>query len=130
ARLMPAGPVTGGAGQAREYRRRGAGAGLGAWVVLAGGFTSISVSLALLLTGAVVAGTGSLPLLACAAAVLAAAAAGLTAAPHPARALRRFLGRHHDRRRGPGRLAAPLPLPSPPPPPATPAPPLPTSTPP
>ena len=108
ARLMPAGPVTGGAWQAREYRRRGAGAGLGAWVVLAGGFTSISVSLALLLAGAVVAGTGSLPLLACAAAVLAAAAAGLTAAPHPARALRRFLGRHHDRRRGPGRLAAAL----------------------
>jgi uncharacterized membrane protein YbhN (UPF0104 family) len=106
ARLMPAGPVTAGAWQAREYRRRGAGAGLGAWAVLAGGFTAISVSLALLLTGAAAAGTGGLPLLACAAVVLAAAVAGLTAAPHPARALSRFLGRHHDRWRGLDRLAA------------------------
>jgi putative heme transporter len=106
ARLMPAGPVTGGAWQVREYRRRGAGAGAGAWAVLAGGFTSISVTLALLLTGAAMAGTGGLPLVACAAAVLAAAAAGLTAAPRPARALSRFLGRHHDRWRTLGRLAA------------------------
>jgi hypothetical protein len=109
ARLMSAGPVTAGAWQAREYRRRGAGAGLGAWAVLAGGFTAISVSIALLLTGAAAAGTGGLPLLACAAAVLAAAVAGLTAAPHPARALSRFLGRHHDRWRGLDRLAAAVP---------------------
>jgi uncharacterized membrane protein YbhN (UPF0104 family) len=106
ARLMPAGPVTGAAWQAREYHRRGAGAGLGAWAVLAGGFTSILVSLALLLAGAAAAGTAGLPLLACAAAVLAAAVAGLTVAPHPARALSRLLGRHHDRWRGLDRLAA------------------------
>jgi uncharacterized membrane protein YbhN (UPF0104 family) len=106
ARLMPAGPVTGGAWQVREYRRRGVGAGLGVWAVLAGGFTSISVSLALLLTGAAVAGTGGLPLLTCAAAVLAAAAAGLTVAPWPARALSRFVGRHYHRWRAVARLAA------------------------
>jgi uncharacterized membrane protein YbhN (UPF0104 family) len=106
ARLMPAGPVTGGAWQVREYRRRGAGAGLGVWAVLAGGFTSISVSLALLLTGATVAGTGGLPLLACAAAVLATAAAGLTAASAPARALSLFLDRHHHRWRALAGLTA------------------------
>jgi uncharacterized membrane protein YbhN (UPF0104 family) len=96
-RVMPAGPVTGGAWQTREYRRRGTGAALGMWAVLAGGFTSMMVILALLLTGAVVAGTSALPLLACAAAVLATAAAGVITAPRRARALSRYLSRHHHR---------------------------------
>ena len=52
----PAGPVTGGAWQVREYRRRGAGTAPGVWAVLAGGFTSIAVISALLLAGAAVAG--------------------------------------------------------------------------
>ena len=52
ARVMPAGPVTGGAWQVREYRRRGAGTGLGVWAVLVGGVTSTVVPLALLLAGA------------------------------------------------------------------------------
>ena len=67
ARVMPAGPVTGGAWQVREYRRRGAGTGPGVWAVLAGGFTSTVVMVALLLAGAAAAGIGPLPLLACAA---------------------------------------------------------------
>jgi len=46
ARVMPAGPVAGGAWQVREYRRRGAGTGLGVWAVLAGGVTSTVVLLA------------------------------------------------------------------------------------
>ena len=96
-RVMPAGPVTAGAWQTREYRRRGTDAGLGMWAVLAGGFASMMVILALLLTGAVVAGTSALPLLACAAAVLATGAAGLIAAPRRARALSRYLSRHHHR---------------------------------
>ncbi len=95
ARVMPAGPVTGGAWQVREYRRRGAGAAAGVWAVLAGGFTSTMVSLALLLTGAAVAGTSALLLLAGAAAVLAAGMAALTAAPRRARGLSRYLSRHH-----------------------------------
>lgn len=37
AKVMPAGPVAGGAWQVREYRRRGAGTGPGVWAVLAGG---------------------------------------------------------------------------------------------
>jgi hypothetical protein len=44
----------------REYRRSGTKDGLGMWAVLAGGFTSMMVILALLLTGAVVAGTSAL----------------------------------------------------------------------
>ena len=76
ARVMLAGPVTGGAWQVREYRRRGAGTAPGVWAVLAGGFISIVVISALLLAGAAVAGAGRLPLLACAAGALAAAMAG------------------------------------------------------
>jgi uncharacterized membrane protein YbhN (UPF0104 family) len=104
-RVMPAGPVTAGAWQTREYRRRGTGAGLGMWAVLAGGFASMMVVLALLLTGAVVAGTGALPLLACAAAVLATGAAGLIAGPRRARALSRYLSRHHHRSAAVARFA-------------------------
>src|SRR5262249_56144945 len=43
ARLMPAGPVTGGAWQAREDRRPRAGAGLGAWGGPGGGVNRITV---------------------------------------------------------------------------------------
>ncbi len=106
ARVMPTGPVTGGAWQIREYRRRGAGTGLGVWAVLAGGFTSTVVMLALLLAGAAVAGIGSLPLLAGAAGMLAAAAAGLTAAARHAHTLSRWRSRRHHRSPTIARLAA------------------------
>ena len=106
ARVMPAGPVTGGAWQVREYRRRGAGTALGVWVVLAGGFTSMVVISALLLAGAAVAGTGGLPLLACAAGALAAGAAGLCAAARRGGALSRWLSRRHHRSPAIARLAA------------------------
>jgi len=106
ARVMPAGPVTGGAWQVREYRRRGAGTGAGTWAVLAGGFTTMVVILALLLAGAAIAGTSTLLLLTCAVAVLAAGAAGLTAAPRSALAVSRRLSRHPRRSPTIARLAA------------------------
>ena len=106
ARVMPAGPVTGGAWQVREYRRRGAGTGPGVWAVLAGGVTTTVVLLALLLAGAAAAGIGPIPLLACAAGLLAAGAAGLFAAARRARALARWLGRRPRRSRTIGGLAA------------------------
>ncbi len=98
ARVMPAGPVAGGAWQAAEYRRRGAGAAGGLWAVLAGGLTSTVAVSGLLLAGAAVAGTGSLALLAGAAGVLAADTAGLTAAAHHAGTLSRWLSRPHRSR--------------------------------
>jgi uncharacterized membrane protein YbhN (UPF0104 family) len=107
ARVMPAGPVAGGAWQVREYRRRGAGAAAGVWAVLAGGFTSIVAALGLLSAGAAVAGTSSLPLLACTGAALAACVAGL-AAPRRAHALSRWLARYHRRSPTIARLAAAL----------------------
>ena len=112
ARMMPAGPVTGGAWQVREYHRRGAGTGPGMWAVLAGGFTSTVVIVALLLAGAAAAGLGPIPLLACAAGlsrrrgpgwaagVLACTAAGLLAAAGNA-------GRLFQAGRAPGPLAGP-----------------------
>jgi len=106
ARVMPAGPVTGGAWQVREYRRRGAGTGPAVWAVLAGGVTSTVVTLALLLAGAAAAGIAPIPLLACAAGLLAAGAAGLFAAPRRARALGRWLGRRPRRSRTIAGLAA------------------------
>ena len=106
ARVMPAGPVTGGAWQVREYRRRGAGTGPGVWAVLAGGVASTVVLLALLLAGAAAAGIGSLPLLAYAAVVLAAGTAGLLAAARRAQSLGRWLSRRHRRSRAIVRLAA------------------------
>ena len=106
ARVMPAGPVTGGAWQVREYRRRGAGTGPGVWAVLAGGVASTVVLLALLLAGAAVAGIGSLPLLACAAVVLAVGTAGLFAAARRAQSLGRWLSRRHRRSRAIVWLAA------------------------
>jgi putative heme transporter len=105
ARVMPAGPVTGGAWQMREYRRRGAGAAAAVWAVLAGGFTSTMVVLASLLAGAAVAHPGRLPLLGCAAIVLAAGMAGLTAALRHARPLSHWLKRHHRRSPTIARLA-------------------------
>jgi len=105
ARVMPAGLVTGGAWQIREYRRRGTGAATGAWAVLAGGFTSMVVILALLLAGAAIAGASALFLLGCAAAVPAAGAAVLTMAPRRANALSRRLS-HHRRSAAITRLAA------------------------
>jgi hypothetical protein len=108
ARVMPAGPVAGGAWQAAEYRRRGAGATAGLWSVLAGGLTSTVALSGLLLAGAAVAGTDCLPLLACAAGVLAAGTAGLTAAAHHAGALSRWLTRRHHRSRRIAPLAAAL----------------------
>jgi uncharacterized membrane protein YbhN (UPF0104 family) len=106
ARVMPAGPVTGGAWQIREYRRRGTGAGTGTWAVLAGGFTSMVVILALLLAGAAIAAAGALFLLGCAAAVLAVGAAGLTMAPRRACALSRRLSQHSRRSAAIARIAA------------------------
>src|SRR5262249_56554946 len=94
ARVMPAGPVAGGAWKVGEYRRGGAGAAAGVWAVLAGGFTSIVAALGLLSAGAAVVGMSSLPLLACTGAALAACVAGL-AAPRRAPALSRWLSRYH-----------------------------------
>ncbi len=105
ARMMPAGPVTGGVWQVREYRRRGADPSTAVWAVLAGGFTSAVVLLTLLLAGAAIASTGRLPLLVGVAMVLAAGAAGLTAAPGRAHALSR-LSRHHRSRPAIARIAA------------------------
>jgi uncharacterized membrane protein YbhN (UPF0104 family) len=105
ARVMPAGPVAGGAWQAAEYRRRGAGATAGLQAVLAGGLTCTVALTGLLLAGAAIAGTGSLPLLACAAGVLAAGTAGLSAAAHHTGALSRWLTRRHQHR---PRTIAPL----------------------
>jgi len=106
ARVMPAGPVVGGVWQVREYRRRGAGAALGVWVVLAGGFTSMVVISALLLAGAAVAGAGGLPLLACVAGALAVGAAALCAAARRGGAHSRWLSRRHRRSPAIARLAA------------------------
>jgi uncharacterized membrane protein YbhN (UPF0104 family) len=108
ARTMPAGPVTGGAWQAREYRRRGAGTVAGVWAVLAGGFTSMVAVLAMLLAGAAVAGAGALPVFLCAAVVLAAGTAGLATAPRHAPGLSGWLGRRHHRWPSIGPLAEAL----------------------
>ena len=110
ARMMPAGPVTGGAWQVREYHRHGAGTGTGMWAVLAGGVTSTVVIVALLLAGAAAAGLGPIPSLACAAGLLAAQARlGWFAAARRARALGRWLGRRRRRDRGGSRRRPPLP---------------------
>ena len=74
--------------------------------MLAGGFTSTVVMLALLLAGAAAAGIGPIPLLACAAGLLAAGAAGLFAAARRARALARWLSRRRRRSRTIAGLAA------------------------
>jgi putative heme transporter len=108
AKIMPAGPVTGGAWQAREYRRRGVGTAAGVWAVLVGGLTSAVAVLAMLLAGIAVAGAGAPPVLLSAAAVLAAGAAGLTAAPRRAHRLSGWLARRHHRWPSIGRLAAAL----------------------
>jgi putative heme transporter len=94
ARLMPAGPVAGGAWQVREYHRRGVDAAAGVWAVLCGGLTSTVAAMALLLAGAAMAGIGSLPLLGCAALMVAAGMAGLTTARRGVGAFSRWLRRH------------------------------------
>ena len=108
ARVMPAGPVAGGAWQMCEYRRRGASATAGVWAVLAGGFSSTVAALGLLSAGAAVAGMCSLPLLACAGAALPMGVAGLATAPRRAYALSRWLSRHHRRSSTIARVAAAL----------------------
>ena len=106
ARLMPAGPLTGGAWQVREYHRRGVETAAGVWAVLCGGLTSTVTILALLLAGAAVAGIGSLPLLGCAVVVVVAGMAGLATARRGAFAFSRWLTRHHRRWQATGRLAS------------------------
>ena len=106
AKVMPAGPVTGAAWQARQYRRRNASTPAGVWAVLAGGFTSIVVIVALLLAGTAVADVASLPLLACALGVLAAGAAALTCMPRRAQALSSWLSRRRRRSTTATQLAA------------------------
>ena len=107
AKLMPAGPLTGGAWQVREYHRRGVSAATGVWAVLCGGLTSTVTILALLLAGAAVAGVGSLPLLGCAVVmVVVAGIAGLASARRGACAFGRWLTRHHRRWPATGRLAS------------------------
>jgi uncharacterized membrane protein YbhN (UPF0104 family) len=106
ARLMPAGPLAGGAWQVREYHRRGVGTATGVWAVLSGGLTSTVTILALLLAGAAVAGIGSLPLLGCAVLVVVAGMAGLATARRSAFALSRWLRRHRRRWLAIDRLAS------------------------
>jgi putative heme transporter len=97
ARVMPAGSVTGAAWQAAQYRRRGLGAAVGVWAVMAAGFTSVIAIVGLLLAGAAVATVGRLWLLGCAAGLLVAGIAMLTVLRHGAGALGRMLNRHGDR---------------------------------
>jgi uncharacterized membrane protein YbhN (UPF0104 family) len=97
ARLMPAGALTGGAWQVREYHRRGVGAAAGVCAVLSGGLTWTVATVALLLAGAAVAGIGSQQLPGCAILTVAAGMAGLTTAPRSVRAFGRWLRRHHRR---------------------------------
>jgi putative heme transporter len=98
ARLMPAGPVTGGAWQIAEYRRRGAVGALSLWAVLAGGFASTVALLGLLLAGAAAGGT-SPTVVASATALVAACAASAVAAAHRADAVSGWLSRWRGRRR-------------------------------
>ena len=121
AALLPAGPATAAAWQAGQYRRRGAGRTAGVWAVLAGGFASAIVILAMLVAGAATAGVGRWWLFPAAAAMAAGTAALLTAARraarlarHPARSWRSRLaaglagvaGHRAGPRRGAGALAA------------------------
>jgi uncharacterized membrane protein YbhN (UPF0104 family) len=80
AALLPAGPATAAAWQAGQYHRRGAGRTAGVWAVLAGGFASAIVILAMLVAGAATAGVGRWWLFPAAAAMAAGTAALLTAA--------------------------------------------------
>jgi uncharacterized membrane protein YbhN (UPF0104 family) len=94
--LLPAGPATAAAWQAGQYRRRGVGNTAGVWAVLAGGFASAIVVLAMLVAGAAIAGVGGWWLFPAAAAMAAGAAAVLTAARRVGVTARR-LGRHPGR---------------------------------
>ena len=92
AALLPAGPATAAAWQAGQYRRRGAGRTAGVWAVLAGGFASAIVILAMLVAGAATAGVGRWWLFP-AAAVMAAGTAALLTAARRAERLARQPGR-------------------------------------
>ena len=89
AKVLPAGPLSGGAWQIAQYRRRGASAAVGVWAVAAGGFATLVVTGALLLAGTAATGVARLPLLAGAVGVLAVGAAALATLPRRAPALRR-----------------------------------------
>ena len=78
--LLPAGPATAAAWQAGQYRR-GAGRTAGVWAVLAGGFASEIVDLAMLVAGAATAGVGRWWLFPAAAAMAADTASGRSVQP-------------------------------------------------
>jgi putative heme transporter len=107
ARVLPAGPAAAAAWQAGQYRRRGAGHTAGLWTVLAGGFASMIAILAVLVAGAVIAGTGRWWLVSAAAAP-AAGGAVILAAVYRADAAARWLARHAGRSACGGRLVAGL----------------------
>jgi uncharacterized membrane protein YbhN (UPF0104 family) len=108
ARLLPVGPATAAAWQAGQYRRRGAGHTAGLWAVLAGGFASMIATLAVLVAGAAIAGTGRWWLVSAAPAALAAGAGLILAAAHRADAAARWLARHAGRSAWGWRLAVGL----------------------
>ena len=108
ARVLPAGPVAAAAWQAGQYRRRGAGHTAGLWAVLAGGFASMIAILAVLVAGAVIAGTGRWWLVSAAAAALIAGAAVILAAVYRADAAARWLAHHAGRSARGWRLVAGL----------------------
>ena len=108
ARVLPAGPAAAAAWQAGQYRRRGAGHTAGLWAVLAGGFASMIAILAVLVAGAVIAGTGRWWLVSAAAAALVAGAAVILAAVYRADAAARWLAHHAGRSARGWRLVAGL----------------------
>jgi len=108
ARVLPAGPAAAAAWQAGQYRRRGAGHTAGLWAVLAGGFASMIAILAVLVAGAVIAGTGRWWLVSAAAAALVAGAAVILAAVYRTDAAARWLAHHAGRSARGWRLVAGL----------------------
>jgi uncharacterized membrane protein YbhN (UPF0104 family) len=107
ARVLPAGPAAAAAWQAGQYRRRGAGHTAGLWAVLAGGFASMIAILAVLVAGAVIAGTGRWWLVSAAAALVAGAAV-ILAAVYRTDAAARWLAHHAGRSARGWRLVAGL----------------------
>src|SRR5262249_26825176 len=108
ARVLPVGPAAAAAWQAGQYRRRGAGHTAGLWAVLAGGFASMIAILAVLVAGAVIAGTGRWWLVSAAPAALAMGAGVILAAAHRAGTAARWLARHAGRSAWGRRLAVGL----------------------
>jgi putative heme transporter len=107
ARVLPVGPAAAAAWQAGQYRRRGAGRAAGVWAVLAGGFASMIAVGAVLVAGAVIAGTGRWWLVSAAAAP-AAGGAVILAAVCRAGAAARWLARRGGRSAWGRRLVAGL----------------------